>query len=1238
MRILSIRFKNINSLKGEWLIDFQKAPFDQTSLFAITGATGAGKTSILDAICLALYHQTPRVTVSKSANPLMTQHSAECLAEVEFAVKDKQYRAFWSQRRAKANVNGRLQEPTAELATRDGNIIANKLKDVRDNIAELTGLTFTRFTQSMLLSQGQFAAFLQAKSKERAELLEQLTGTEIYGLISQRVFEQHKNQKQSVTLLEQRCADLQLLDQQTLQNIDQQQLEVTELLAEQQSTQRQLQKQLNQLTTALEYQQQHDQLTRQQAQLTDQQQQKQAEYQQMRFAEKAQQLEPLYQQRNEQQQEQKQQHESLELLEQNIVQLNQSNAQVHQELTQKQQQFSDFKKQVVETTEQLEQQVIPLEQQLQHQQLTQQQLMQTLEQAQQQQQLSQLQVTSLEQQISTITGQIKHHQQQLTQAEPILAAQQHLPLWQHQLAQLTDLEAKQQQITETVEEIAVQFNQQHVEQQTEQHNLAMLVAGEQQLNQQLLNWQPQLIEYLGEWQNSHNFQQQLAQLQQQLAGLTQAQQLAQEFCQLSNSKQQLQTELEKSQAPLQALITLLTKLTDEQQQLTQQADDLSIILTQQQQIISLQHLREQLQPEQACPLCGATEHPAIEHYQQLDISAPSQRLTQVKSRLAELANEHQQALQQQQQLQAQQQQLTMQQQYTEQQLQQVIQRWQQVGFAESLQLHDVSAIEQQHQQVQAQLVLQQHNWQHIVELEQHISQCKQQVEHNRQQQWQVQSKLQQVQQQLATHDVAKQQLIQQQAQYQQQQSLLWSKTQQAILPLVNTLDLPAISHAYQATELEHITAFLQQLARLIQQTLQQQQQKQQCEHECQQLQLALAQSSTQLVDKKQQIQALEQQVNEVRQTVAALKEQRQQFFNGAPINEVKSQLAGQEQQLSEQLGYLEQTLQQQQLQHNEKLGHKAQLQQQLSSLTTKLERSNKQWLQALTESEFEHEQAFLVARMPAASLYALQQWWQQLTEQKQYIEQQLRQLQQKLSVVAASCVEQQLEISVAQQQGLQHQLDSLQQQIAEYNQNLGQLNQQIAHNQKVAEQQQSLLQQISHAKQVFEDYDYLNNLIGSADGTKFRKFAQSLTLQQLVQLANVQLARLHARYQLSVSDPQELALAIIDTWQANTERDCATLSGGESFLVSLALALGLSELASEKTQIDSLFLDEGFGTLDSDTLEVALDALDNLNAQGKMIGVISHVDSMKERISVQIKVHKKSGLGFSELAPAYRVN
>jgi exonuclease SbcC len=148
-------------------------------------------------------------------------------------------------------------------------------------------------------------------------------------------------------------------------------------------------------------------------------------------------------------------------------------------------------------------------------------------------------------------------------------------------------------------------------------------------------------------------------------------------------------------------------------------------------------------------------------------------------------------------------------------------------------------------------------------------------------------------------------------------------------------------------------------------------------------------------------------------------------------------------------------------------------------------------------------------------------------------------------------------------------------------------------------------------------------------------FAVGLNVYHFVYLAIVKVYKLDGRYQLQCQQSDTLSLEVLDTWQGDSVRDTKTLSGGESFLVSLALALALSDLVSNKTSIDSLFLDEGFGTLDNDTLEIALVALDNLNASGKMIGIISHVEALKDRIDVQIKVEKQSGLGISSLEKKY---
>ena len=155
-----------------------------------------------------------------------------------------------------------------------------------------------------------------------------------------------------------------------------------------------------------------------------------------------------------------------------------------------------------------------------------------------------------------------------------------------------------------------------------------------------------------------------------------------------------------------------------------------------------------------------------------------------------------------------------------------------------------------------------------------------------------------------------------------------------------------------------------------------------------------------------------------------------------------------------------------------------------------------------------------------------------------------------------------------------------------------------------------------------ERWAKLNELAGSADGAKFRRIAQGYTLDILLNYANVQLRELTRRYRLE-RVPDTLALQVIDRDMCDEVRTVHSLSGGESFLVSLALALGLSSLSSNRMRVESLFIDEGFGSLDADTLRVAMDALESLRTQGRKIGVISHVQEMTERIPVRIQVSRE---------------
>ena len=182
-----------------------------------------------------------------------------------------------------------------------------------------------------------------------------------------------------------------------------------------------------------------------------------------------------------------------------------------------------------------------------------------------------------------------------------------------------------------------------------------------------------------------------------------------------------------------------------------------------------------------------------------------------------------------------------------------------------------------------------------------------------------------------------------------------------------------------------------------------------------------------------------------------------------------------------------------------------------------------------------------------------------------------------------------------------------------------QLEQDAANKKKIG----ALLETINAKAIIVENWAKLNDIIGSADGKKFRQIAQEYTLEVLLSYANIHLEMLSKRYLLQ-RIPDTLGLQILDQDMGNEIRTVFSLSGGESFLVSLALALGLASLSSSRMQVESLFIDEGFGSLDPSTLNIAMDALERLHNQGRKVGVISHVQEMTERIPVQIKVSKEN--------------
>lgn len=1028
MKLLSIRTSNLNSLRGEQTVDFTTEPLASSGLYAIVGPTGAGKTTLLDAITLALYGRTER---DRYGNEVMSHGAGDCYAEVEFSNDKGRFLSRWERRRARAKADGNLLGASRSLS-RWNEVAqdyqpepADKLAEVNELTADILGLDYDRFVRSVMLTQGQFARFLDSDVSNRSGVLERITGTEIYSQISMAAFERHKVAADAYDALRQQLDSAPPLGDDERKLLD-------ERLHLAQQTSLHLRPRLKTSRTNLEYYRQHAELTARLA--TERAQLTVLEEAWQTAAPKREQLATsLHRQ-------------SLREPLKQLDELTASLAAITQQLTTAEAELQALEPDVVATTTALETANAKRAKHLADRPAK----LLKLEQAE-----------ALERQLAERRG--------VAQKE------------QARLVELTEQRSGLATKTAALEAELVTLRQ-----RTGQADPTALEAELAALEDR----QPrneQRVKVLTAWVNYQAVTAKVAAARQQVAGATTTADKAVKA--QETAAQQLKTAEE-------ILVLRTTELRRKEQHR------------------SLDHLRATLPAGEECPVCGATEHPAL-----LDFEPVEDAEIALATR--------------------------------------------DVAAAESACATARKTLDEQSKAAQT-----------------------------------AASQLAAVRATTASLEERARELL----------PAGDPPTEADVPAALREATTAAKTAADRLNSLRQLRGDLQKITAVRQSLtfLAEQQKEATTSHE-------LLTKSTAANDA----------------ALTALQVAKQELIGAHTVSHCRQLLANHDKKCQDAVDHCRTAADR--------------VAQRKTVLTTTLSAR-------ATDRKAVEEQLGKLTKALGASLEKLA--LADLTQaragllplpEEERLRRQLTDQEQELKVCRARVEETEKQladraVTIKDLPTAAELTETLAKDEADYADNeqlVGALKGEIARDNERQTAVKAIGERLEASKTELGRWDKLRDLIGQKDGTKFRRFAQTLTLQRLVEAGNFHLNGISGRYQMrhkaaTKLDKETLELEIIDTYQNDNRRPTSTLSGGETFIVSLALALGLSDLAAGKLVIQSLFIDEGFGTLDEKILDQAMTALEQLQAQGKTIGLISHVKELRERIRCQIQL-EPVGDGFSRI-------
>lgn len=1233
MKILTIRIKNLASLESPELIDFTKEPLLSAGIFAITGPTGSGKSTILDALCLALYGRTPRYAQAREQGVdildadgtpinqgdirgILRDGAGDGFAEVDFTGADGlQYRAGWYVRRARYKANGSLQQDTMSLwKLPEETPVPGKKQEVLKEIQQRIGLSFEQFTRSVLLAQGDFTAFLKAGKDEKASLLEKLTGTRIYSDISKRIFEKNKEAAVILKELYNKVTAIAILPEEEKTVLETKQATLANEIKE-------LEQRQDWLKAVIEWQKTKNHLSEKLTEATKNWQKAVAKKEsteekrpQLNRLEAVQQVRTWADAKYRSQQQQQELQEVLTSLQANYEILLQQKATKTINQQQATQQVQEQKKKLNDLQPYL-QEARKLDTLLQEKKAYAILVLKEWDAAKAEQQQQQQQIASRQQEADKILIEIKRleswlagHAARKKIAEDISSISARLGDAEKQWQLIQDTTAavnkgleeisaldKTEKTLEVQEKLKMNEAAAHTRslERRQQEIDAIPVTIQEEEREKLIEAIAENTLALAAWQLLYhdltqlvNASQELERLQQELAGKT-------------AEREQVNIRLKEAEIKKSTLATSFEK---------------AKILSGG-QVTALQAMLTEGEP---CPVCGSTSHPqtpAPDHTPAILISlemsfreaeqAYNNLLTEYNNLdkwcegLSGRIEQTQQDLPE-----------------RESRVQRLRKNWEKspaatVGkdIADDKKEAWLTTFRQNQQEQADQIGEKLNHYKTIWE----------------QQEAEKKKEAQRLQE-LATITEQRKDTIRHKKsreEYIQQQQQLLTRQETDFYRLLTELDAVFPNPDWRENWKKNPQLFLKQIAAFAEEW----KEKTAAYNRDTQKQATLIAA---LREMEEQTKTLVTATNR-KETVcmAAIEEegklarQRAQVLDGKDV--VATEKAVQEamvtaekiqQQTTEALEAIRTSIARTETE-------KEQLLKQIHAAGQAINKGGDQirkWLDSYNEQyqdKLDEETITALLATPLQTIESLRTLLRIVAENETaallaYKAQQALWEQHeaaKATDIPAIEIEAQLEkIKV-----------TITTAISTRNRAGFELEQDQQNRKKEALLQKEIIKMQEDSKLLGQ----LNDLIGSADGKIFRQVAQGYTLDLLLAYANKHLETFTGRYRLE-RIPGTLGLQVLDMDMGNELRTVFSLSGGESFLVSLALALGLASLSSAEMNVGSLFIDEGFGSLDPATLNMAMDALERLHNQGRKVGVISHVQEMTERIPVQVRVIRLS--------------